>query len=64
VESINQIGHVLGLKTIAEWAEDRTTVEQLRALGVDFAQGYGVGEPIALSELTLESMTLPPTWEA
>ncbi len=45
VESINQIGHILGLKTIAEWAEDSATLNQLRALNVDFAQGYGVGEP-------------------
>jgi diguanylate cyclase (GGDEF)-like protein/PAS domain S-box-containing protein len=62
VESINQIGHVLGLRTIAEWAEDRTTVEQLRALGVDFAQGYGVGEPIALSEVTLQTTAVQPAW--
>ncbi|MBK1701527.1 diguanylate cyclase [Thiococcus pfennigii] len=43
VESINQIGHVLGLQTIAEWAEDGAAIEALRALGVDYAQGYGVG---------------------
>jgi diguanylate cyclase (GGDEF)-like protein/PAS domain S-box-containing protein len=53
VDSINQIGHVLGLRTIAEWAEDKAIVNQLRALNVDFAQGYGVGKPIALCDLTL-----------
>ena len=31
VESINQIAHVLGLKTIAEWAEDEPTLAALRA---------------------------------
>lgn len=48
VESINHIGHVLGLQTIAEWAETPQVVESLRAMGVDYAQGYGVGRPVAL----------------
>ncbi len=51
VESINHIGHVLGLETIAEWAETPQAVETLRAIGVDYAQGYGVGRPIALDEV-------------
>jgi diguanylate cyclase (GGDEF)-like protein/PAS domain S-box-containing protein len=54
VESINQIGHVLGLRTIAEWAEDEATIARLRDLGVDFAQGYGIGDLIAICDLTLE----------
>ena len=53
VDSINQIGHILGLKTIAEWAENQSTLTQLRALNVDFAQGYGVGEMISIDELQL-----------
>jgi diguanylate cyclase (GGDEF)-like protein/PAS domain S-box-containing protein len=65
VESINQIGHVLGLKTIAEWAEDRNTLNQLRALNVDFAQGFGVGQAVPVCDLTLEEViaTHPPTKE-
>jgi len=54
VESINHIGHVLGLQTIAEWAETPEVVATLRDLGVDFAQGYGVGAPVALSDLRFE----------
>jgi EAL domain-containing protein (putative c-di-GMP-specific phosphodiesterase class I) len=46
VASINQIAHVLGLKTIAEWAEDDSTINQLRALSVDFVQGYAIGTPL------------------
>jgi len=53
VESINQIGHILGLETIAEWAEDQTILNQLRVLNVDYAQGYGVGEPMPLKEFRL-----------
>lgn len=54
VESINHIGHVLGLETIAEWAETPQLVESLREIGVDYAQGYGVGKPIALDEVRLD----------
>jgi EAL domain-containing protein (putative c-di-GMP-specific phosphodiesterase class I) len=64
VKSINQIGHVLGLKTIAEWAEDAVTIERLRKSGVDFAQGYGLGAPIALTQWTLAETELPPTQES
>lgn len=45
VETINRIGHIMGLKTIAEFAETEGVVEQLRLIGVDFAQGYGVQKP-------------------
>jgi diguanylate cyclase (GGDEF)-like protein/PAS domain S-box-containing protein len=45
VESINQIGHVLGLQTIAEWVENRQTLEVLKELGVDYAQGYWLCRP-------------------
>jgi EAL domain-containing protein (putative c-di-GMP-specific phosphodiesterase class I) len=45
VESINQIGHLLGLRTIAEFVENDATLEKLRALRVDYAQGYGIHRP-------------------
>jgi diguanylate cyclase (GGDEF)-like protein/PAS domain S-box-containing protein len=45
VESINQIGHVLGIQTIAEWVENRQTLEALKELGVDYAQGYWLARP-------------------
>ena len=53
VESINQVGHALGLKTIAEWAENQTALERLQAMGVDYAQGYGVGKPRPLESFGL-----------
>lgn len=53
VDSINQIGHILGLQTIAEWAENLSTFNQLRALNVDFAQGYGVGDMISVEDFRL-----------
>ncbi len=51
VDSINNIGHVLGLETIAEWAETPGLIQTLRNMGVDYAQGYAVGEPIQIEEL-------------
>jgi diguanylate cyclase (GGDEF)-like protein len=49
VESINQIAHVMGKQTIAEFVEDEAVLACLRAMGVDFAQGYWVGRPQPLS---------------
>ena len=45
VEAINQIGHVMGIKTIAEFVENQDILEKIRALGVDYAQGYGIAKP-------------------
>lgn len=45
VEAINNIGHVMGIKTIAEFVETQAVAEVLRNLGVDYAQGYYVGRP-------------------
>lgn len=45
VEAINQIGHVMGIQTIAEFVEDDAILEKIKALGVDYAQGYGIAKP-------------------
>jgi len=51
VKSINDIGHVMGKKTIAEFVENKEILAQLAAIGVDFAQGYGLGKPAPMDEL-------------
>jgi len=48
VKSVNEIGHVMGMQTIAEWVEDDKTMEVLRTLGVDYVQGYAIDAPTAL----------------
>lgn len=48
VRSINEIGHVMGKKTIAEFVENNEILECLKKLGVDFAQGYQMGKPRAI----------------
>ena len=45
VRSINEIGHLTGKQTIAEYAENDEIIQMLRGLGVDYAQGWGVAQP-------------------
>jgi diguanylate cyclase (GGDEF)-like protein/PAS domain S-box-containing protein len=51
VGNINDIGHLLGKHTIAEYAEDAATLDTLRTLGVDFVQGHAVSQPVPLDDL-------------
>ncbi len=46
VESINNVGHVMGLHTIGEFAENQDIINILNEIGVDYAQGYGVAMPV------------------
>ena len=48
VESINRIGHLMGLRTIAEYVESDQILEQLIDMGVDYAQGFGIVRPSPL----------------
>lgn len=45
VEAIVNLGRHLGMKTLAEWAEDGATVRTLAAIGVDYVQGYAIARP-------------------
>jgi diguanylate cyclase (GGDEF)-like protein/PAS domain S-box-containing protein len=51
VKSINEVGHVMNKKTIAEFVENDAIFNLLKSLGIDFAQGYGIGKPVPLDEL-------------
>ena len=51
VAAINEVGHTLGIDTIAERAHDAATVRSLRQMGVDYAQGYAFGAPAPLEQL-------------
>jgi diguanylate cyclase (GGDEF)-like protein/PAS domain S-box-containing protein len=55
VQSVNNIGHVMGMATIAEFVENERVLETLKRLGVDYAQGYAVGHPGPLPPLTIAS---------
>ena len=45
VEAIVNLARNLGMKTVAEWAEDTETVETLAEIGVDYVQGFAVARP-------------------
>lgn len=45
VASINRIGHLMGIKTIAEFVEDDETLNKLKDIGVDYVQGYKIDKP-------------------
>jgi len=45
VESINKVGHVMGLKTIAEYVENQDIINSLKEIGVDYVQGFGISMP-------------------
>jgi diguanylate cyclase (GGDEF)-like protein len=51
VRSINEIGHLLGKQTIAEFVENDEILARIRELGVDYAQGFGIEKPMLLESL-------------
>ncbi len=51
VKALVDVCHGLGIKTVAEFVGDQQTVDILRELGVDFAQGYFIGKPHAVADL-------------
>jgi len=51
VRSINEIGHIMGMQTIAEFVESDQIKARLVQLGVDFAQGYGIHKPVPLDQI-------------
>lgn len=51
VKSINEIGHFLGKKTIAEYVENQNSLQCIREIGVDFGQGFGIARPMLMDEL-------------
>ncbi len=45
VEFINDLAHMMGMQTVAEFVEDGQTLKSLQTLGIDYAQGYHIGKP-------------------
>jgi diguanylate cyclase (GGDEF)-like protein/PAS domain S-box-containing protein len=50
ISAINEMGHVLGMMTVAEHVEDNDTLELMRQIGVDYVQGYALAKPTPLFE--------------
>jgi diguanylate cyclase len=51
VRAVVELGHNLGLTTIAEGVEDEATWQRLRAVGCDLAQGYHLSRPMPVEQL-------------
>jgi diguanylate cyclase (GGDEF)-like protein/PAS domain S-box-containing protein len=52
VKSIHEIGRAMGKLTIAEYVENQAILGKLREIGIDYAQGFGIGRPQSIEELT------------
>jgi Amt family ammonium transporter len=50
VQAIHGLGHVMGLKTIAEYVSSAAIMEKLQHIGVDFGQGWHLGKPQPLAD--------------
>jgi diguanylate cyclase (GGDEF)-like protein len=53
VRTIYDVAKVLKLQTIAEWVEDQETLDTLKSIGIDYAQGFHISRPVMVSELLL-----------
>jgi EAL domain-containing protein (putative c-di-GMP-specific phosphodiesterase class I)/GGDEF domain-containing protein len=51
VSSMHETSRFLGIKTIAESVENEETLEQLKAIGVNYVQGYHTGMPMHIDQL-------------
>jgi Amt family ammonium transporter len=48
VKAISEVGHAMGIETIAERVETKQVLEKLGALGIEFAQGYYIARPTSV----------------
>ncbi len=51
VMAINEIGHVMGIKTVAEHVENQAILSAALDTGVDYMQGFALGKPVPLREI-------------
>lgn len=56
VKSINEISHVMGKRTIAEFVETEAIMTTLYDMGVDYCQGYGISHPEPFAEFLKRSL--------
>ena len=54
-----EMAHTLGVSCVAEGVEDAATLDALRALGCDEAQGYHLQVPVAATDLVLDRSLEP-----
>ena len=50
VKAINEVGHAMDIKTIAEFVVNQQVMDILQDMGVDYGQGYHIGKPQLLNK--------------
>ena len=51
VEAISQVGRTLGIATVAERVESEAVLAALGRIGIDFAQGFFLSQPLPIADL-------------
>ncbi len=51
VSAINEVGHIMGMETIAEFAENDQIIKLLKDIKTDYAQGYGLAQPLPIEDV-------------
>jgi len=59
VAAINEVGHIMGIKTIAEYVENEQIIKKLRDIKVDYGQGYGIEQPKPIKETDTQPIPKP-----
>jgi len=49
VKAISEVGHAMGIETIAERVETKEVLDKLGTLGIEFAQGYYIARPASVA---------------
>ena len=58
LKSINDIGHIMGLATVAEYVADAEILRTVQALNIDYAQGFAISKPKPFEPATRTSRLL------
>ena len=64
VDAVNRVGHLMGLRTVAEGVENDAVKGRLTEMGIDYVQGYGVAMPRPLAEVLDELLGAHSTPQA
>jgi diguanylate cyclase (GGDEF)-like protein/PAS domain S-box-containing protein len=56
VKAINAISHETHSRTVAEFVENESILAKVKELGIDFAQGFGLGRPEPIEDIFLKHM--------
>jgi diguanylate cyclase (GGDEF)-like protein/PAS domain S-box-containing protein len=56
VAAVAEIGRVMNISTVAEFVVDAAILDKVRELGIDYAQGYHLGEPVPLEQSLAQAL--------